>query len=407
MASKVDEIAGKIAKGELSFHKVGDLSPAEAVAARRAAAEKIGGTKLENVSKFSIDVERASCRNCENMIGAAQIPLGVAGPLRVEGSYAKGEFLLPMATTEGALVASVSRGAKAVNQSGGAKVVILNDKMTRAPVFKVPSAEKAVEFIDWISNNLEEIRKEAEANSRFLKIETIKPYFVGRNVFLRFECFTGDAMGMNMVTIGVGQACEFIQEKLPWAQLISVTGNMCTDKKPSALNFVEGRGKSLIAECLLKKNVIEKILKTSPEKLVDVNYRKNLLGSAQAGSYGFNSHYANMIAAMFIACGQDPAHVVGGSMGITTAELEGEDLYFSVTIPNLNVGSVGGGTGLGTQSECLEMVGCTNKAPAGDNSKKLAEVISACVLAGELSALSALSSGQLAKAHKTLGRGKN
>ena len=368
-----------------------------AEAERREFIEKQAGVKLEKIGSHC--VENAG-KNIENMIGAAQVPLGIAGPLKVNGEHAKGSFYIPLATTEAALVATINRGCKAVTQADGAGIVILKDAMTRGPCFALPSAKKAKEFTEWVEKNFEEIRDVTQEGSRHLKVKKIRPWIVGRTVFLRFECETGDAMGMNMVTIGVANACRHMQEQFEGAKWIATSGNMCTDKKPAALNMIEGRGKTVIAEAVLSAGVIKDVLKTTPEKMIDTSFRKHWIGSGQAGSYGFNTHFANMIAAIYIATGQDPAQVVGGSMGFTVCEKEGDGVHISVTLPSLDVGSVGGGTKLGTQREALEILGCAG----GGNAKKLAEIISAAVLAGEISSLAAISGHKLASAHKERAR---
>ena len=391
------------------MHKLDEITgdSEKATEIRRKALEQMHNVSLDNIGKHSTDVEKAMKKNIENMIGCTQIPLGVTRPLKINGEYANGIFNVPLATTEGALVASINRGCKVITEAGGAEVTILDDKMTRAPVFVAPNARKAKEFVTWVKTNFDEIKKVAEEGSNHLIITNIKTWIIGRNVYLRFTCKTGDAMGMNMVTLGVEKACKYIISKIDYIEWISTSGNFCVDKKPAALNFIEGRGKSVIAEIIIPKEKIRTILKTSPKKMAEVNLRKHLVASAGAGSYGFNSHFANMIAAIYIATGQDPAHVVSGSIGFTLCELEGDDLHFSVTLPCVQVGTVGGGTQLGTQKEALELLKINESAEkTGDSAKKLAEIIAATVLAGEISVLGALCEHQLGEAHEKLGRGK-
>jgi len=225
-------------------------------------------------------------------------------------------------------------------------------------------------------------------------------------VYVRFEFDTKDAMGMNMVTIASDAMSKLIEAKTK-AKCLSVSGNMCIDKKPSALSMIEGRGKSVVAEAVIKKDIVKSVLKTTPEDIVELNYRKNLMGSALAGSLGHNAQFANMVAAMYIATGQDPAHVVEGSLGITMAEQDANGLYISVYMPAVNVGTVGGGTGLATQKEALSILGCAGStATPGETAKKFAEIVAATVLSGELSVLAAQASGQMTRAHVKLGRGK-
>ncbi len=403
-----EDLVKKVVNGEISLRKIDEfLEGEEAVNLRRAAVERLTGADLSNIGKYTIDIERAVKRNIENMIGVAQVPLGVAGPVLIKGEYANGKYYLPLATTEGALVASVNRGCKAVTLSGGVKVRILDDKMTRAALFKTDGVEDAIELVNWINAHKEDIAKKAEETSHHLKIKSIETWVAGRNVWVRFSGETGDAMGMNMLTIATEHACSWIEDEFGKAEFIAASGNMCVDKKPNALDFITGRGKTVAAEAEIDRDVVERILKTTPERMADVAYRKNLLGSAMSGSYGFNAHFANIIAAMYIALGQDAAHVVEGSMGISMFEVKDGKLYVSVLIPAVQVGTVGGGTGLNTQREALSILGIHGGGePAGANAKKLAEIVGAAVLAGEVSLIGALAARHLGKAHKELGRGQ-
>jgi len=335
------------------------------------------------------------------MIGATQVPLGIAGPLQIHGEHAKGAFFIPLATTEGALVASISRGCKAVNLSDGISVSTCRAGQTRGPVFLVNSLAERKKLSDWIKDNEDILKTVAEKTSRYLKLKKAVVQGVARYLFVRFSFDTGDAMGMNMVTIATQAMAEVI-EKETGATLLAVAGNFDIDKKPAWLNFINNRGFPVWAEVVLKKEVVETILKTTPEQFFEVWLAKCMIGSAMSGSLGFNSHYANVIAAMFIATGQDPAHVVEGSMGVTTAKvLTNGDLYVSVYLPALNIGTVGGGTQLATQQEALQIL-----QVAGENNvEKFAELIGGAVLAGEISLLASLSEGSLSDAHRELGRG--
>lgn len=365
---------------------------------RRAAAERATGVRLRAVASTVIRPDEAR-KNIENFVGAAQVPLGLAGPLRVEGEYAKGSFYLPLATTEGALVASVNRGCSIVNGAGGAKVRILADAMTRAPAFVCRDVAHLVATRKWVQEHLEAIRKAAEGTTDHGRLLGISPYAVGRTLFLRFAFQTGDAMGMNMATIATEAACKVI-EKGTGARLAALSGNMCTDKKAASINLTEGRGKSVIAEVALPAKLVKARLHTTADAVVDVNTRKNLVGSAKAGSLGYNAHFANVVAAIFVATGQDAAQVVDGSLGFTTAEADGDGLYFAVSLPALEVGTVGGGTRFPTQSECLALMGCAGAGKA----RKFAEIVAGAVLAGELSLMGAMASGDLGRAHARLGR---
>lgn len=374
---------------------------------RRDAVEKKTGIKLDNIGSFSLDEGVASAKNCENMIGVAQVPMGVAGPLRIKNQESRiknsnQDYYIPLATTEGALVASVNRGCKAITESGGANSYAYRVGQTRGPVFAVDSLQEQKELYLWVKANQEKLKKVTEETSSHLKFKKAKVKSLASYSFIRFYYDTTDAMGMNMVTIATQEAVEFI-EKETGARCITVAGNFDIDKKPAWLNFIDNRGFKVWAEVVIKKEVLEDVLKTNAEKFFDVWLAKCMIGSAMSGSLGFNAQYANIIASMFIATGQDPAHVVEGSMGITTAKaLKNGDLYVSIYLPALNVGTVGGGTGLATQKEALSLLGVTG---AG-NVEKFAEIIGAVVLAGEISLLSSLSEGTLAKAHEKLARGK-
>ncbi|MCC6032226.1 MAG: hydroxymethylglutaryl-CoA reductase (NADPH) [Pyrobaculum sp.] len=387
------------------FEKIyGDAN--KAAEARRQYLEKAVGVRLENIGKTIIDLNTVVGRNIENVIGAVQIPVGVAGPLLVRGDYANGYFYVPLATTEGALVASVNRGAKFVTESGGVRVKVLKDGMARAPLFRLPSLVDAVEFVEWVTQHFDELKKAAESTTRHGRLKEVQPFIVGNYVWLRLVFSTGDAMGMNMATIASEAVAKYVQQHFPKARLVALSGNMCVDKKANAVNFLLGRGKTVTAEAVVKREVLERLGITA-EDVHEVNVRKNLIGSALAHSYGFNAHFANIVAAIFIATGQDVAQVVESSMGITSTEPRDEGLYISVFLPSLEVGTVGGGTGLPTQREALALLGVAGSGnPPGTNALKFAEIIAAAVLAGELNLLIALARNELASAHQRLGRAK-
>jgi len=365
---------------------------------RRKAVEKLIGKELKSISDFSFDPS-AAAKNIENMIGVTQIPLGFAGPVKINGEYAKGEFIVPMATTEGALAASVSRGMSVITASGGASARVFKDAMTRAPVFRVKGIDHAAETMEWISRNADKINDAISKTTSHGKLVNIEMFPNGRSLFVRMSYHTGDAMGMNMVTIATEAVCRLI-EKETGAILVSVSGNMCTDKKPAWINAIGGRGKTVIAESLIPREIVEERLHTSVDALVETNIRKNLIGSSMAGSAGHNAHAANMVAALYIATGQDPAQVVEASMTMTSCESVDGDLYISVRMPSVEVGTVGGGTRLPSQTEALNILDCLGNGKA----KKLAEIVAVTVLAGELSTLGAQAAGHLGKAHSELGR---
>jgi len=407
---ELEELVEKVASGEIKLYQVESYTNGDkrlATEVRRRALERNLGVSLENIGHYSIDPDRLIGRNIENMIGVVQIPMGVAGPLKINGEYAKGEFYIPLATTEGALVASVNRGCSALTAAGGVKTTLIDDKMARAPLLKCPDARRAREVAEWVKDNLDYLQEKAVSKvTRHGRLRGVKPFIVGNNLYLRFEFETGDAMGMNMVTISSEEIMKVIEGKFPDVMYLALSGNLCVDKKPNALNFIEGRGKTVIAEAVIPREVVERKLKTTPELIAEVNYRKNLVGSAQAASYGFNAHFGNIVGAIFLATGQDEAQITEGSHGITLAEVTPEgDLYMSITMPSLEIGTVGGGTRVPTQREALSIMGVAGGGdPPGSNAKKFAEIVAGAVLAGELSLLAAIAAKHLAKAHRELGR---
>jgi hydroxymethylglutaryl-CoA reductase (NADPH) len=377
-----------------------DIRPFKSVSERRLALEKDLKINLKNVGFFSLDESMVANHNCENMVGVSQIPIGIAGPIKIEGK----NYFIPLATTEGALVASISRGCKAITESGGVLAGVERAGATRGPVFKIKNLteKRTVErFLEDNFTNLEDIVKKSGSHIALKKIDTA---CAGHDLYVRFVFNTEDAMGMNMVTIATQDIADFIEEKTK-VECLSLSGNYCIDKKPSWLNFTNGRGFKVWAEVLLTGEVLRDVLKTSAKKFYDVWLAKCMTGSALAGSMGFNAQFANTVAAVFLATGQDLAHIVEGSLGITSAEIAGENLYVSVYLPDLMVGTVGGGTGLATQKEALSVLGIIG-GNNGRNSENLAKIIGGSVLAGEISLLASLSEGSLVKAHKKLGRGE-
>ncbi|MEJ2339180.1 MAG: hydroxymethylglutaryl-CoA reductase (NADPH) [Gemmatimonadales bacterium] len=403
-----DQLVQALVAGEIGFHELPrDLPPDVQAEIRRQALEQLTGTGLEDIGHFSLDSSRAALRNCENFIGVAQVPMGVVGPLHVRSEHMDEEVYVPLATTEAALVASTNRGCSAIRAAGGARVHVEDVGMTRAPVFRTSGLDATRKFIEWVEERIDEIRHIAERTSRHLKLLDIRPKSFGTTVLLRFRFASGDAMGMNMATIACDRIVRELIEPETGVDCVALSGNYCVDKKPAAINFHEGRGKRIFAEVILEAAVLRRILKTTSRALVEVQYRKNLLGSIAAGAVGFNAHYANLLAALFIATGQDPAHVVEGSMGITCIEAFGpEAVYASVYMPAVPIGCVGGGTELDTQREALEMLGIkADPSQPGRAALRLAEIFGATVLAGEMSLMAAFTSQDLASAHEKLGRG--
>uniref|UniRef100_A0A9J8A477 3-hydroxy-3-methylglutaryl coenzyme A reductase n=1 Tax=Cyprinus carpio carpio TaxID=630221 RepID=A0A9J8A477_CYPCA len=385
-------------------------NPERGVAIRREmlSAKLPAASALEKLPYRHYDYSQVFGTNCENVIGYVPVPVGVAGPLLLDGR----EFHVPMATTEGCLVASTNRGCRAVTLSGGVSSRVLADGMTRGPVVQMPSACRAAEVKGWLETpeGFSAVKQAFDHTSRFARLDRLQVSLAGRNLYIRFQSQTGDAMGMNMLSKGTEQALSRLQERYPDMRLLAVSGNYCTDKKPAAVNWIHGRGKSTVCEAVVPARVVREVLKSSTAALVELNISKNLVGSAMAGSIGgFNAHAANVVAAIYIACGQDPAQTVGSSNCITLMECvgtDGEDLYVSCTMPSLELGTVGGGTGLPAQHACLQMLGVhgsSDQCP-GENSRTLARIVCATVLAGELSLMAALTAGHLVKSHMTHNR---
>ena len=397
-----EEIIEKLLAGEMKLYQIDNFTEnaTEALDIRREFIEKHSGIEPNQIANYTLDMELAFAKNIENPIGTVQIPIGVAGPLKINGEHAKDEFFVPLATSEGALLASVNRGCSAITASGGANARVIGDKMTRAPAIKTESVVESVKVKQWFEDKFDELKEIAESTTRHGKLVKIDPIIiVGNYVYPRFVYSTGDSMGMNMVTIATEKVLAKLYDDLG-VHALALSGNLCVDKKPAAINIVEGRGKTVVADVLIPEAIVRTKLKTTAKSIEEVNVAKNLIGSAAAGSMAFNAHFANMIGAIFLATGQDEAHVVEGSLGITTAEDRDGDLYFSVNMPDLPIATVGGGTRLETANEGLKIIDCAG----GGKVNKFAEIVISTVLAGELSLLAAISAGHLAKAHQELGR---
>ena len=378
------------------------------------------GAALDGVPYAGYDYGAVVGRNCEAVVGYIPIPVGVVGPLVIDGT----STMLPMATTEGCLVASTNRGCKAISSAGGAATVLTRDGMTRAPVLAMPTCGRAAALAAWVEvpANAALIAAAFASTTRFGKVRSVHGRVAAHYVHLRFECATGDAMGMNMVGKGCKAALAVLEEHFPDMQLLALSGNTCTDKKSSAVNWILGRGKSVVAEVILPESIVRTVLKSEIDAMVRLNVAKNLEGSALAGTIGgHNAHAANIVGALFLATGQDIAQVGDSSMCLTHMEvLEGDALdaalgspgagatmgralRASVTMPAIEVGTVGGGTQLAAQAACLQMMGARGASvapsPPGTNSATLARAVAAAVLAGELSLMAALAAHQLVSAH--------
>ncbi|SPO02420.1 probable 3-hydroxy-3-methylglutaryl-coenzyme A reductase [Cephalotrichum gorgonifer] len=345
--------------------------------------------------------ERVHGACCENVIGYMPLPVGVAGPIVVDGQ----SYFLPMATTEGVLVASVSRGCKAINSGGGAVTIATGDGMTRGPCMTFETLERAGAAKLWLDSEVGQatMKKAFNSTSNYARLQGIKTAIAGTNIYARFKAATGDAMGMNMISKGVEHALDVMRsEGFEDMNILSVSGNYCIDKKPAAINWIDGRGKSVVAEAIIPADVVKSVLKTDVDTLVDLNVNKNLIGSAMAASVGgFNAQAANIVAAVFLATGQDPAQVVESANCMTIMKNLRGSLQISVSMPSIEVGTLGGGTILEPQSAMLEMLGVRGPHPTspGENARRLARIVAAGVLAGELSLCSALAAGHLVKAH--------
>jgi hydroxymethylglutaryl-CoA reductase (NADPH) len=372
-----------------------------AIQARQAFAEDFTGAKLHHVRQHSFDPHLVK-GNCEHYMGVAQIPLGIAGPIRVVGEHADGEFLVPMATSEGTLVASYNRGIQVINQSGGVKCTVVGDAMQRAPVFVFDDARQGRDFADWVQENKEKIASEAESTSSVAKLKYIDHYLSNKFVFLRFNYHTGDAAGQNMVGRATFAACSWILDNYTGIRHFYLESNFATDKKASQINIMRTRGKRVTAEAVIKRDVLIQRMRVEPEALVYHSQISNV-GSILSGANNNGAHSANAITAIFIATGQDVANVSESSAAVAYAELTPErDLYMSITIPSLIVATHGGGTGLPTQRECLQMLGCVGRGSVN----KFAEIVAGVVLAGELSLASAISSSDWVSSHEQYGRNR-
>ncbi|KAL8218370.1 hypothetical protein R6Q57_021743 [Mikania cordata] len=404
-----EEIVKLVVSGSIPSYslesKLGDCRRAALI--RREALERKTGRSVLELPVDGFDYNSILGQCCEMPIGYVQVPVGVAGPLLLNSC----EYMVPMATTEGCLVASTNRGCKAVISSGGATAVLFKDGMSRAPVVRFGTAARAASLKFFLEDriNFDTLSIVFNKSSRFARLQSIQCSIAGKNLYIRFTCSTGDAMGMNMVSKGVQNVLDFLHIDFPDMDVIGISGNFCSDKKPAAVNWIEGRGKSVVCESVITEEVVRKVLKTTVPALVELNTLKNLAGSAIAGSLGgFNAHAANIVSAIFIATGQDPAQNIESSHCITMMEAVngGKDLHISVTMPAIEVGTVGGGTQLASQAACLNLLGVkgASKESPGSNARLLATIVAGSVLAGELSLMSAISAGQLVKSHMKYNR---
>jgi len=401
------EIASLVLQNKIKDHLLEKLlDPHRAVEVRRLKFEaKLdslgnGGALADLPYRHDLDYKRVLGANCEIVVGYIPIPVGMAGPITLNGE----SVYIPMATTEGCLVASTNRGCKAITQGSGAQSCILKDGITRAPCCRLPSAQQAAEVAIWIETpgNFGQLKEVFESTTSFGKLLEARSTVAGKNIYIRLRCFSGDAMGMNMISKGSLAVIEYLRNVFPELSLVALSGNLCTDKKAAAMNWIEGRGKSVVIEATIPRDVVRSTLKTTVQAIVVANVNKNLIGSAMAGVVGgFNAHAANNVTAVFLATGQDPAQNVESSNCITLMEETSEgDLWISCSMPSIEVGTIGGGTGLPAQAACLKAIGVKGGGDTpGANAQQLAHVVAAATLAGELSLMAALASNSLVAAH--------
>lgn len=368
---------------------------------RQALVEQVTGAQPHHLWRYSID-PHATQGNIENFIGMAQVPIGLAGPLRINGEHAQGDFLIPLATAEGTLVASYNRGMKIMNLSGGVKVTVVADAMQRAPVFVFADARAARDFAKWLKDNFAPIKEEAEASSSVAKLIELDPYLSNKFVFIRFNYTTGDAAGQNMVGRATFAACSWIIDHYEGITNFYLESNFATDKKASQINIMRTRGKRVTAEATIPRDVLIQNMRVEPEKLF-YHYGVASIGGFLSGVNNNGLHSANGITAMFIATGQDVANVAESSAGVLYSEITpAGDFYLSLTIPSLIVATHGGGVGLPTQRECLEILGCVGRGKV----YRLAEIVAAVALAGEISLAAAISSSDWVSSHEKYGRNR-
>lgn len=386
---------------------IGDLIPRmkdqgydpDRVARRREWVEERTGSSLQNVGSFSID-SRTMRGNIENPIGVAQIPVGVAGPLLVHGPHVDGVCYVPLATTEGALVRSYERGMMALTRSGGVESVCVGDENQTNPSFFFDSIRDAMDFTVWLKQHLPDIRRAADATTHHGQLIGFETYQIARQVIVNFRFTTGDAQGMNMIVKATDAACRWIASQVTIPRYFLFSG-MSSEKRPSGYLLSHGKGKWVSAGAVLTEGIVKAYLNCSSRDLYQV-WHSTMIGHLAANAVGYNGQLANGLTAIFIATGQDVANVVNSACGITNFELIDTGIYVSVTLPALTVATVGGGTGLGTQRECLEMMGCSGAGKV----MRFAEIVAAALLGGEVSMAGAIASGEFASAHEIYGRNR-
>lgn len=387
-------------EGRIPRDKSNDYSP-DIIKERQRFISDRTGTELKYITEYSFDPSVLP-GNIEHFTGVAQVPIGFAGPLLVNGEYAQGEFYVPFATTEGTLIASYNRGMKLIHECGGVTTTVTDDVMQRAPVFIFDDARSARDFGEWIDRNYNEIKTHADSTSSVGRLRNIEKYQMGKIMYLRFNFTTGDAAGQNMVGKATFFACRWILDNNKTIKRHALSGNTDTDKKHSQLNTLHSRGKRVTAELVIPRDLMIKHMKLIPENSLQMRWVATM-GAFMAGSNNNGQHSANGIAAIFIATGQDAANIAESSSALVYTEITPEgDYYYSITIPSLIVATYGGGTGLPTQNECLHILDCVGRG----KSRKLAEIIAGAVICGELSLGSAVMTGDWVTSHEKLGRNR-
>ncbi|MCL5106085.1 MAG: hydroxymethylglutaryl-CoA reductase [Candidatus Marsarchaeota archaeon] len=409
----VEDFLKKLMAGELKIHELSKYVDENTAAEirRRYLSEKysLNNNSFTHVERASIDMEDTAKRNISNLIGAIQIPLGFI-EINIKGQYAIGQSAVFLATTEGKLVDGIGRAAKALQESG-ISTRILKDEMTRSVIVNAKTLDDAYKIKEYVLKNSDEIKKSFSESSKHLELKSISTYVIGKTVFIRYGATTGAAMGMNMITIGAHTATlktlEDLKKKGINADFFTESGNMCIDKKPGHINQILGRGISISAEAIIKRETVEKYFKVTPEKIAKMNYYKNYIGSSMGGAIGNNAHIANILAAIFIAYGQDLAQIVDGASGYDNIEVtDNGDLYISILLPALEIGTFGGGTVRETQKEVLMASGVYgDNDHKGETKYKFAEIIAAAVLAGELNLIAVQAAQELSSSHASLKRG--
>jgi hydroxymethylglutaryl-CoA reductase (NADPH) len=402
LTMQVEDAIGIVDRSDKGIPRdINDDFSQEVILKRQAYFESFSNKKLHHLANYSLEPSTLA-GNIEHFTGVAQVPIGIAGPLMIDGEYAKGEFVVPLATTEGTLVASYNRGMKLLNLNGGVKSTVVDDAMQRAPVFIFSDARGARDFTAWVQENITVIREKAESTSSVAKLTYIDSFLSNKFAFLRFNYSTGDAAGQNMVGRATFAACGWILEHYQGIENFYLESNFATDKKASQINIMRTRGKRVTAEATIKREDLLSVMRVDP-KQIDYHGRVSAVGSFLSGVNNTGLHSPNGITAMFIATGQDVANVSESSAGIMYSELTSEgDLYLSLTIPSLIVATHGGGTGLATQRECLELLDCYGR----NKVYKFAEIVAAVALAGEISLASAISSSDWVSSHEQYGRNR-